>query len=229
MHPIHAGQIKAARAMLDWSQEDLAQATGLAINTIRNLEAGAISPRSATNDLIRQAIEKAGLEFIEREGVRRRLDEIQIHQGVNGCEAFFDDLRQTVHKKGGEIVCLLKSQAMLLESCGLAPGGNLEPLERLSAVTPIKCLVTETTEPALFVPAIPCRALAEPNLSPVPYYVYGDKHALMLPEAGGLFRFVVFRSVTLAQSYRSHFGSLWERSLPVPAAAGFRPKQQSRA
>jgi predicted transcriptional regulator len=64
MQHIRAGQIKAARAFLDWSQEDLAIVTGLSLTTIRNLEMGYISPRNATTHVVRQAIENAGLEFI---------------------------------------------------------------------------------------------------------------------------------------------------------------------
>lgn len=65
MYPIHARQIKAARAILNWSQQDLAQSTGLSITTIRKLEMGFISPRNTTTNVIRQAIEGAGIEFLD--------------------------------------------------------------------------------------------------------------------------------------------------------------------
>jgi transcriptional regulator with XRE-family HTH domain len=45
---INARQIKAARALLDWSQEDLANTSGLSIATIRKIESGHISPRGKT-------------------------------------------------------------------------------------------------------------------------------------------------------------------------------------
>jgi len=45
---INARQIKAARALLDWSQENLASASGLSIATIRKIESGHISPRDKT-------------------------------------------------------------------------------------------------------------------------------------------------------------------------------------
>lgn len=43
-----ARQIKAARALLDWSQEDLAIRAALSIATIRKIESGALSPRDKT-------------------------------------------------------------------------------------------------------------------------------------------------------------------------------------
>lgn len=67
---IGARRIKAARALLNWSQDELAVAARLSIATIRKLEAGFVSPRGKTNDAVRGAFENAGLEFIEPEGVR---------------------------------------------------------------------------------------------------------------------------------------------------------------
>lgn len=40
MYRLHPAQIKAARAMLDWSQERMAHEAGLAVSTIRNIEMG---------------------------------------------------------------------------------------------------------------------------------------------------------------------------------------------
>lgn len=53
----------------------------LSVATIRNLEMGYISRRSLV--AIQQAVENAGLEFIEREGVRRRADEIKVLRQVD--------------------------------------------------------------------------------------------------------------------------------------------------
>ena len=73
-----ARQIKAARALLDWSQDDLAVASHLSVATIRKIESGHISPRGKTNDDIKRAFENAELEFIEPGGVRQRPDDIKI-------------------------------------------------------------------------------------------------------------------------------------------------------
>jgi transcriptional regulator with XRE-family HTH domain len=71
-------QIKAARALLGWSQERLAQEAGVSIPTVKRLEAaeGLLGGRSDTAGKIRSALEKAGIEFIDTsnggEGVRAR-------------------------------------------------------------------------------------------------------------------------------------------------------------
>lgn len=63
-------QVKAARALLRWSQQDLAAASGVSLPTIKRLEAetGTLGGRAATGEAIRQALEEAGVEFIEENG-----------------------------------------------------------------------------------------------------------------------------------------------------------------
>ncbi len=113
MYPIRSGQIKAARALLDWSQDDLATIAGLSVTTVRNMESGGMSPRSTTANEIRKAIENAGLEFIEPEGIRRRMDEVKVYQGPDSCDLFFDDVFQTVKENGDEVVAIFKSPEIM--------------------------------------------------------------------------------------------------------------------
>jgi transcriptional regulator with XRE-family HTH domain len=69
-------QIKAARALLAWSQEDLAERSGVSVPTIKRLEAsdGPIGGRTDTADKIAAALEAAGVEFTNggQPGVRIR-------------------------------------------------------------------------------------------------------------------------------------------------------------
>jgi predicted transcriptional regulator len=63
-------QIKAARALLAWSQSDLADRSGVSEPTVARLEAvdGELGGRGATMQKIRAAIETAGIEFIQENG-----------------------------------------------------------------------------------------------------------------------------------------------------------------
>jgi transcriptional regulator with XRE-family HTH domain len=68
--PLTSAQIRAARALLRWSAEDLARQTLLSVATIRRAELteGSTS-MTATNDLaVRRALEAAGVEFIDEDG-----------------------------------------------------------------------------------------------------------------------------------------------------------------
>ena len=61
---------KAARALLAWSQEQLATEADVSIPTIKRLEAqdGPVGGRSRTGTKIRLALEAAGVEFIDENG-----------------------------------------------------------------------------------------------------------------------------------------------------------------
>jgi predicted transcriptional regulator len=63
-------QIKAARALLGWSQGDLAQHSSISEPTIARLESvdGPVAGRPKTADKIRSALEKAGIQFIDENG-----------------------------------------------------------------------------------------------------------------------------------------------------------------
>ena len=65
---ITPSQCRAARGLLEWSQQDLATTAGVSQVTVHQLEAGSTQPRRATLDVIRRAFENAGVEFIDENG-----------------------------------------------------------------------------------------------------------------------------------------------------------------
>ena len=67
---ITPAQCRAARALLDWSQQDLAKAAHLGLSTIRDFEKGRRMPTHNNLQGIKIALEQAGVEIgREREGV----------------------------------------------------------------------------------------------------------------------------------------------------------------
>jgi transcriptional regulator with XRE-family HTH domain len=65
---IVAAQCRAARGLLDWSQQELADKAGIGIVTVRQLEAGIHEPRRATQQVVRRCLEAAGIVFIDENG-----------------------------------------------------------------------------------------------------------------------------------------------------------------
>jgi transcriptional regulator with XRE-family HTH domain len=62
-------QLRAARALLGWSQAELGLEAGLSVPTIKRLEGG-FGPHVSdeARARVQKAIEKAGVEFIEENG-----------------------------------------------------------------------------------------------------------------------------------------------------------------
>ena len=65
---IAAPQCRAARGLLDWTQQDLADLAGVGIVTVRQFEGAVNKPRRATLEVIQRALESAGVEFIDENG-----------------------------------------------------------------------------------------------------------------------------------------------------------------
>lgn len=56
--------VRAARALLAWSQQDLAKAAGVATSTLADFERGKRTPQATNAQAIREALESAGIRFL---------------------------------------------------------------------------------------------------------------------------------------------------------------------
>ena len=92
---ITAKQIRASRALLGWSQQDLADAVGLSKPTIVDAERDGHQPRAETLALIQNACEDKGLEFITR-GVRERDDILTVYEGADCALSFLDNVEKSL-------------------------------------------------------------------------------------------------------------------------------------
>ena len=65
-----AEQLRAARGLIRWSQQELAQTSGVSVPTIKRLEAmeGELSGHTATLKALALALEGAGVQFIAENG-----------------------------------------------------------------------------------------------------------------------------------------------------------------
>ena len=66
--PVTSAQVRMARAALDWTVRDLADAAGLHRNTINNIEVGRYAGDPKTLKVIERTLSAAGVEFIDENG-----------------------------------------------------------------------------------------------------------------------------------------------------------------
>lgn len=57
-------QCRAARALIKWNQQRLADAAGIGIATLTLFESGASAPRPATLEVLQRALGEAGVVFL---------------------------------------------------------------------------------------------------------------------------------------------------------------------
>lgn len=98
-------QIRAARALVDWSQGDLAEHAGLSQTGIARIENGTNKPNSGTLAKIAAAFDAADIEFIGETGVKKRTGEVRTLRGANGFRQLMNDVYE-VAKQGDQHICL---------------------------------------------------------------------------------------------------------------------------
>ena len=211
---IRASQIRAARGLLDWSQEDFAQLSGLSVATIRKLELGQISPRGKTNHQIRQAMEDAGLEFIEPNGVRQKPEEITIYDGPQSLISFYETVLAHATREGGEIVTVCINEDPISERLGSFSEMYLSSMAALGDAITMKCILTENNKS---MPAIYCeyRSISKDYVDSVPFYIYGNNYAMFLFSKKHNPKIIIHHSKLLADAYRKQFYSMWDKATPL--------------
>jgi transcriptional regulator with XRE-family HTH domain len=72
---VSGSQIRAARALLDWSQRELSRKSRVAFGTIQRMERfdGPVGSRTETLSKVVTVFEKAGIEFLNGESPGLRL------------------------------------------------------------------------------------------------------------------------------------------------------------
>ena len=65
---VTSAQVRMARAALNWTVRDLAEATGLHRNTITNIEVGRYAGNQESISVIEKVLRDAGVEFIAENG-----------------------------------------------------------------------------------------------------------------------------------------------------------------
>jgi DNA-binding XRE family transcriptional regulator len=200
---IRPAQIRAARALLGWSQDKLAQTADISVATIRKLELDQISPRPSTAKTIKQVFESAGLEFIEPEGVRRHPEDVVVYEGADGVRLFINDVRQTIKKKGGEILTVGLTEKEYDLSA-------LEFLADINRTVKIKCLLTEAPSNLSSKSYLEFRVIPKNYNSLIPFCVYGDKYAIIIHAiTTSEPKIIVIYSASVAQIARRQFYDVW--------------------
>lgn len=209
---ITTAQIRGARGILNWSQQDLAQRTGISATSIGSIENGQTTPRASTLETIRNTLERNGIEFLGLDGVRIRSGDVQIYTGQQGYIDFYTDVYETLNKAPGLVRISNVDERKFVQWHGALGAEHLKKMQELKAkkVT-YKILICEGDD---FFPAesfAEYRWLPKLQYSTVPFYVYGNKLAIMLLEEEP--KIIVIKFAAVAEAYTKQFDAAWESSI----------------
>jgi len=203
---INSRQIRAARALLDWSQEDLAKTSGLSIATIRKIEAGHISPRDKTMEAIVAALEEAHIEFTDSTGVRLKSNEITMIEGEDSYLRLLDDVYHTLKDKGGEVLIWYADNS-------ISPQAVIDNENRMRKNGIRFRFLIEEGDTHIYYPLNEYRWVSKKYFRNSVIEIYGDKVGLNLypnMSTQQIKSVVLIQSAPLAEAMRNAFNFMWE-------------------
>jgi len=212
MSSISAQQIRAARAWMNWTRDTLAEESGISKATIRNLEEGKVSYRSA--DTVRLVFENKGFKFHGKEGLSQQSTDEKTYKGPEGCNDFYDDLLKTIRKHDSNVGAIFTSYEQFSRCLDTANPTGHDRLEELAKFTKVQCLLADVSQSPPALDSFEFRATQQHPLYPLGQFIYGNKMALIIP-VGKEFVYQVMKGIETVQASWKVFQPHWDKAFPV--------------
>lgn len=204
---ITTAQIRGARGILNWSQGDLAERTGISATSIGSIENNQTTPRANTLLNIQRAFEDAGIEFIGTDGVRLKTGNVRIFTGREGYMDFFNEVYNVLSREGGGDICVSNvDERKFAKWHGELGEEHLTRMKSLDNIT-TRILIQDGDT---YFPAegyAEYRWLSKDLFSSVPFYAFGKKLAIMLFDIEPTI--ILLNYPAVAQAYRKQFEAMW--------------------
>lgn len=212
---ITTAQIRGARGILNWSQSELAERTGISATSIGSIENGQSTPRASTLQTIQKAFEDAGIEFIGQEGVRQKTGDVRVLKGRQGFWDFYQDIHETLRKNPGDVFVSNVNEREF-ERWLDEEKINIHR-KRMKEIQDVRYKILIREEDTYFLASpdyAEYRWTPKEHFSSVPFYVYGKKLAILLFEMEPTIIIIDYPAV--AEAYRMQFTAIWGYAILPP-------------
>ncbi len=212
--PISTAQMRGARGLLNWGQNDLSDRTGISTTSLGSIENGITIPRESSIAAITKAFEAAGIEFTNNDGVRRKSAEITILRGAEGFQKFSYSVHTSVQNDDREVLQAYVDDRKFAELLGSEAYPHVERMEKMDTK---RFKILQREDDAYF----PAKNYAEYRWIPskqflaVPFVVYGENLAVILFEPEPTI--IINNFPLVAEAYRLQFLALWDHAIVPPA------------
>ena len=209
-------QIRAARVLAEWDIKDLAPRAGLSVTAVQNIETGA-APKPATVERIVKAFSDVGIEFTDNEGVRRRPEGVEIFEGAERFNDFYDFLYEHLKHFGGE-VCIGNSDPQLYLKYHKGFENHKKRIEKLVEDKAIhfRILVKEGDHNFTASSYAKYRWQPEKSFAPTSFYAFGECLALISFIHTSPPYVILIKSGPLAEAYLQAFNLAWSQAKDPP-------------
>lgn len=203
-------QMKAARALLGWTQTQLAKASGLHLNAVSKIEGEQVLPRQDTLSRIQSCFEAKGVKFRGQRGLElvEETFELARFEGQEAFRKLVDDITISVVGPGEEVLNCLTSE-FLFEHSG--PVQTRRYFDHLKKTKTTERYLTDITQTRFRSAKKIYRGLPAAVLGTISFVLYANRVAFINWKN---FEMLVIKNNSLAATYKAQFEFMWQQAKP---------------
>jgi transcriptional regulator with XRE-family HTH domain len=201
-------QIRAGRALLGWTQKQLAEATGLASATILSIENKTSNMSDSSAELIFKALTDGGVHFIGNTGVSLAEADFKVYEGKEGFKAFYDELYEVLKVNGGIVrISGVDENQFAAHLDEKFTNNHIERVKKLDAIV-VKAIISDGIKNTKL-PYVSYKVMQSAFFTSIPTYIHGDMiaHILWEPEL----KVICIFNKDLAKAHALQFELIWEK------------------
>lgn len=210
---INTQQIRAARGLIGWSQTELADAVGISLTALNQIERGLVTPRTSNMDGIQKVLEKAGVEFTPHSGVCIKQNNFLSMEGTQCLSFLQKDLFATL-KDGGELCCMGVSDKRYADADEKAMAWFLKQARQVGIKE--RVIVEEGDDFFLYPQDVTeYRWVPTQHFHAQPFYAYKGKVAFLIWEEP--VKLILIENDNLYRAFMGIFETFWSLSRKPPS------------
>jgi len=210
-------QMRAARAILDYSQGQVAEQIGIAANTLSKIESGQADPSGSRIQEIQSFYELNGIEFTQNDGVQRKKGEIKIFKGRDGFLDFYKYVLRIAEQDGGQFLVSNVNEALFDFWLGEELDEYVDRITKVENLS-FKVLIKEGDYNFAASEYAEYKWIPEKSFTNVPFYIFGDHMAMILFNEHKDVSVYLIGEEELTKAQRNIFYSNWKDALVIPKA-----------
>lgn len=206
MKIISPKQCRAARGLVDITRGELAEMSGVAVGTIGAFENETVETRTQAVTSLRLALENAGVEFLDGDGIKTRSDHVRMFTGKNAHRQLLDEVYSDMKEVGGEI--LIKGLDESRWESGDDAAFLKHHIDRLLKAGVTERLLVSDKFPLVVTHKHWYRTIPDQYFSPYTHWIFAGKVAMVF--WGDVEKVIILESQALFDSMSKEFDCIWD-------------------
>jgi transcriptional regulator with XRE-family HTH domain len=201
--------------LLGLDQKDVADASGVNVNVLSRIERGEARPQERTLAKLSSFYERAGIEFLETDGVRRRKALVHVYEGQSGFRQVMDQVYETARDRGGPISLFNGPPRLFLKWLGEDwYAMHAARMRKVKSKIDFRIIVKEGERAFIAGDFARYRWFPKKKFRERTFYAFGDRVAFLNFEDD--VRIVVIEQEEMAESFHILFDIAWDHMAIEP-------------